>query len=131
MKKIELAGCVILDDNRILLLHREKRDWYELPGGKIDEGESPKEAAKREIKEELGCDVEIIRELGEKDFQEEEYIMKYNWFLAILKGTPKLMEPDTFSHYKYISLDQLENYKLSPNMENLYKEIKEKRIKLA
>jgi 8-oxo-dGTP pyrophosphatase MutT (NUDIX family) len=45
MKKITLAGCVILQNSAILLLHRIKTDWYELPGGKINGGETPEETA--------------------------------------------------------------------------------------
>ena len=63
MKKIILAGCAIIKDNSILLLYRPSRNQHELLGGKIEENENPKEAAKREVKEELCCDIEIIKNL--------------------------------------------------------------------
>ena len=44
---IHLAGCVIVENNSILLLHRISKDWYELPGGKIEENETPFQAIKR------------------------------------------------------------------------------------
>jgi len=46
--KVMLAGCVILNKDRILLLHRKRNNYYELPGGKIDDCEQPEIAAKRE-----------------------------------------------------------------------------------
>lgn len=132
MNKVNLAGCVILNKNTILLLHRIKTDWYELPGGKIDEGETPQETAKRELKEELQCDVEIIRQLGEKDFEDKGYVMGYTWFLArIKKGqTPTVGEPDKFSKYIYVSLKKLSEYKLSTNMQNFFEALKDKEIVL-
>jgi len=126
MNKINLAGCAIINDsNEILLLHRIKRDWYELPGGKIDQGETPEETVVRELKEELQCDVEIIRQLGNKDFEEEGHVMGYQWFLSRLKeeSEPKIGEPDTFDHFKYIPLSELPNYHLSLNMVNFVKEV--------
>ena len=62
MECLELAGAVILDENKsILLMHRNTRKLkqWELPGGKLEIGEEPEQAAKRELKEELGIDVEV------------------------------------------------------------------------
>ncbi len=132
MAKKELAGCVILQDNSILLLHRISKDEYELPGGKVDEGETPEETAIRELKEEFQCDVDIIRELGAKDFHDNSFIGTYHWFLARIQDgqKPALGEPEKFSHYRYVPIDELEKYKLSPNMKNLLEEIKQGKIHL-
>jgi 8-oxo-dGTP pyrophosphatase MutT (NUDIX family) len=123
--RITLSGCIMLHNNSILLLHRTKKNCYELPGGKVKDNESPKNAAKREIKEELGCDVTIMRKIGNKEFTENGRNMTYIWFLAsIHKGqSPKVMETNIFDHYKYIPIDKLETYKLSTNMQNLAKGI--------
>jgi len=125
MTKISLSGCIILDKDKILLLNRRKTGWYELPGGKIKPDETPEETAIRELKEELLCDIEIVEKFGEKEFEENGFIMNYHWFVAKLKEEqePKVGEPEVFDHLKYISLDTLQDNKLSPNMQNLLKEI--------
>ncbi len=130
MSKITLAGCAIVENSCILLLHRSKRNWYELPGGKVDAGESPQEAAVRELKEELRCDVTILRQIGDKDFTEAGSTLNYVWFLAAIKEgqRPVVGEPDTFSHFKYVPLNKLSEYPLSPNMKNLAEEIKNRVI---
>src|SRR3989338_3605859 len=129
MMEMKLAGCAILDGGKILLLHRIKRDWYELPGGKIEAGESPESAAVRELGEELLCDVEILQKLGSKEFKEGEKNIHYTWFLArIASGAPKIGEPEKFDRFKYIALDELENYSLSSNMKNFLAEMKSGRI---
>lgn len=50
------AGIVVLDDDRLALIERTRGDelYYVVPGGVVDVGESPIEAAKRESTEELG-----------------------------------------------------------------------------
>jgi len=130
MDKLTLAGCVIKNHNGILLLHRIKRDWYELPGGKIDEQESAEETAKRELKEEILCDIKVKDRLGSKDFEEDGYIMTYIWFLAGLKRgqIPRIGEPNKFDHLRYVAPKDLKHHRLSPNMENLAAELENKKI---
>jgi 8-oxo-dGTP pyrophosphatase MutT (NUDIX family) len=130
--QINLAGCVIIDDDSILLLHRIKNDWYELPGGKIDEREDSAHAAVRELKEELKVDVELIKVLGQKDFEENGFVMGYTWHLAKIKENqkPAIGEPEKFDHFKYIKITELSLYPLSLNMKNLFEEIGAGRINL-
>lgn len=124
--KIRLAGCIIKDsEGKILLLHRNtsKRNQWEIPGGKIDDGESPEQTAKREVMEELGINVEIINKLGQKEFLEDEFTMDYIWFNAkIVSGEPKLLE-ENFDGFNYFSIAELRKMsdRLSPNALNFIK----------
>ena len=120
-----LAGCVLVDESkRILLIHRNKNGLvqWELPGGKIDAGESAGETAMREIEEELGVAVEIVRELGSATFEGPDGDCYYTWFLAkIVEGEPQLCEPQTFDTLRYYTIDDMHELKLSDNMKNLAK----------
>ncbi len=56
---------VLLDDvGRVAIIHVGKFDYYKVPGGGIEAGEGLREAARREVREEAGCDCEIVAELG-------------------------------------------------------------------
>ena len=63
MKIILVTGAIIQNDNNFLIGRRGKDEksagMWEFPGGKLEEGESPKESIKRELKEELNIDAEI------------------------------------------------------------------------
>ncbi len=130
MNDVNLAGCVIIKENKILLLNRKKTSWYELPGGKIDDHETPEVAAIRELKEELGCDVEIVKKIGAKEFEHEGRELNYIWFLAKIKKNqfPRIEEPETFDHFEYISINKLSSCLLSPNMKNLFLELSQGNI---
>lgn len=58
------AGAVVLnDEGKILLIKGPRRGW-EQPGGQVELGESIEEAVKREVKEESGIDIEVIKFCG-------------------------------------------------------------------
>lgn len=115
------AGCVIVKNNSILLLHRLDKDWWEVPGGKGEPDEALEDTAKREVKEELGCSVEIIRKLGNTQFNNFQFDLDYTWFLAKTIGgqSPKIGEPKAYDDLKYIPLIKLRQYILSPSAKNL------------
>lgn len=60
---ISAAAIVLNDNNEILLIKGPRRGW-EMPGGQVEEGESMKEAAIRETKEESGIDIEVTKFCG-------------------------------------------------------------------
>lgn len=60
------AAIVLLNEDKIALIerHRQGRHYFTFPGGHIEEGESPEQAALREAEEELGLRVTIQRLLA-------------------------------------------------------------------
>lgn len=64
LKHIILAATIVLNSqNEILLIKGPRRGW-EMPGGQDEEGESLKDAAIRETKEESGIDIEVLKFCG-------------------------------------------------------------------
>ena len=66
MKTVVLVGAAVIDKGKILLLKRVETDdflpgYYDVPGGKLEEGEDPNKGVLRELKEETGMDGKVIR----------------------------------------------------------------------
>jgi 8-oxo-dGTP pyrophosphatase MutT (NUDIX family) len=61
------AGIVLIQDGKVALIerHRAGLDYFVFPGGGVDEGELPEQAAVREAMEELGIDVTIKQKVAE------------------------------------------------------------------
>lgn len=49
-----VANCLLMKDNKVLLLQKPKRGWWVAPGGKMEPGESVKDCCVREYREETG-----------------------------------------------------------------------------
>jgi mutator protein MutT len=125
MNPIRLAGCVIRDETgKILLLHRNKngvKQW-ELPGGKLEKGESAEAAAIREVREELGVDVTEAKRLGEAAFREDGRRFSYEWYEAKIAAhaEPSIREPQSFDELLYWDINALtQRDDLSANLRNM------------
>jgi ADP-ribose pyrophosphatase YjhB (NUDIX family) len=63
------ARTVIIDEeNKTAIIDVRKGEYFKIPGGGIESGETDEEAAKREALEESGCEVELIEKIGECQF---------------------------------------------------------------
>lgn len=74
------AGIVLIEDNKVALIerHRAGLEYYVFPGGGMDEGETPEQAAVRETMEELGVEVVIKQKVAEIHIETSRQI----YFLA-------------------------------------------------
>lgn len=89
------AFVIIQNDGRdILLVKRKDVPLWDLPGGRIAEGETPEAAAIREACEETGYNVTIMKKVGEYErlaFEDTQHV-----FIGVItEGTPLMNGPET------------------------------------
>lgn len=93
LKRISSRG-IIIEDNFVYLMFRRRiledgiiKEYYVVPGGGINEGETLQENIIRELKEELSVDVKINGYIGKDENKES---IAYFFSCTIINGTPKL-----------------------------------------
>ena len=96
MKTIEVAAAVIHSGEKIFATQRgygEFKDGWEFPGGKIQEGETPEEALRREIREELDTEISVGPLIGRiaYDYPTFHLSMRCYW-CTVLSGRLMLKE---------------------------------------
>lgn len=113
----QLAGNVIIEEGKILLLYREDEKHWEVPGGKVEEDESPTQTAIREAEEEIGVKIELERPFYTGEFQHSDQIFEWNGYISsIEKRRPEIQE-DKFEELKWFSREELEECEdLAPNI---------------
>lgn len=113
-----LAGNIIIEEGKILLLHRKDENHWEVPGGKVEEDESPTQAAIREAEEEIGVEIELERPFYTGEFQHNDQLFEWNSYISSIEdGRPEIREEDKFDDMKWFSLEEFEACKdLAPNL---------------
>jgi ADP-ribose pyrophosphatase YjhB (NUDIX family) len=87
----------------------------------------------RELREEMGIEVTLERQLGTRSFVQDGYTMVYTWFLAtIANGTPQVRERDIHDDFAFLEIADLRGIidQLSPNARNFVEEIDGGRIQI-
>lgn len=79
------AGGILIEDNKLALIerHRGTRHYFSFPGGGVDKGESFEQAAIREMEEELGLQVKVVRKIADVTFNGK---MQYYFLVEKLGG---------------------------------------------
>ena len=116
MKQIEVVAAIIHDNKgRIFVTQRgygEYKDWWEFPGGKMEAGEMPEEALKREIREELQTRIVVERLVETVEWDYPTFHLTMHCYLCQVEcGHLELKEHEAA---KWLNKDELESVNWLP-----------------
>ena len=110
------CGALIVNDKKETLLlkrgakSRNQAGYWSKPGGTVEFGEKTEDAIRREIKEELDVDIELIKFLGFTNHiikEERQHWLSISYLARITGGEPKNMELNKHDEIKWFSFDNL------------------------
>ncbi len=111
--------CALIErEGRVLIARRPAHKHlglkWEFPGGKVEPGEPPEAAIRREIQEELGCTVVVVRPLPAFSYDYRTVVIQMIPFVVRL--APASPEPIAIEHSElaWPTLDELPHYDLAP-----------------
>ena len=133
MKTIKVAAAIIIHDNQIFATQRgygEFKAGWEIPGGKIEEGETPQEALAREIKEELDTEIEVKDFLETVEYDYPEFHLSMDCFFCTIKSgelvlkeheAAKWLTAETLDSVDWLPADQALVQSIKKHMEEIQK----------
>ncbi len=115
MKKINVVAAVVVKDGRVFATQRgygEFKDGWEFPGGKIEAGEVPEDALRREIREELETEVNVGELIDTIEYDYPAFHLSMRCYAcSIVKGNLHLVEHEAA---RWLSVEQLDAVKWLP-----------------
>ena len=111
-----VAAVIRSEKGRVLISQRLEKAVFpllwEFPGGKVEPGETDRQALVREIREELGVEIEVGESLGNKVHEYPDFMVDFRVFEArIVKGRPRSIACKTF---RWVKPGDLRDYKFPP-----------------
>lgn len=126
MKQIEVVAAIIRKGDKIFTTQRgygEWKDWWEFPGGKMEAGETPEEALKREILEELNTRIEVERFVQTVEWDYPDFHLTMHCYLcSVERGLLELKEHEAA---KWLHINELESVNWLPADRELVRKLKE------
>ena len=114
-KVIKVVAAVIRRDGKVFATQRgygDYRDWWEFPGGKVEEGETPEEALVRAIHEELDADITVDEYITTVEYDYPDFHLSMDCYWCSLKTEHlALLEHEAA---KWLSIDDLDQVNWLP-----------------
>ena len=113
---IEVVAAIIQREDKYFVARRKAgkhlEGFWEFPGGKIEEGESPETSLQRELQEEFGVTVEVGAFLGENTHDYGSAIIRLKAYRVA--SSEELKESVDHDMIKWCTLDELNRLQLAP-----------------
>ena len=125
LKKEKSCGCIIIKDNKVLLVYEKNMNFWGFPKGHMEKEENEIETALREVKEEVGIDVKINNK--------KRYVLNYNirneidkttvLYVAVHKNDKIIMQESEIEDAKWCNFEEALNTLTFDDSREMFKQV--------
>lgn len=129
MRQLVVVCGAVMKDGKVLLTKRPEEKHlgglWELPGGKIEPGENPRDALVRELKEEIAITVDVgeMIEATTHVYEEDKHIVLLGYWCTHVSGEVEHREVDD---HKWLTADELDSFDVPAGDQEIISAVKKK-----
>lgn len=125
LKKEKSCGCIIIKNGKVLLVYEKNRNFWGFPKGHVENGETEIETALREVKEEVGLDVEIdVEKRYTLNYIIRDEIDKTTvLYIAKPKNEKLVVQESEIENVKWCDFEEALNTLTFDNWKELFREV--------
>lgn len=108
MKTLNVVAAIIIQNEKVFATQRGYgtfKDGWEFPGGKIEKGETPQEALKREIREELNVNIEVESLFDKVEYDYPDFHLSMQCFISSIESGELILKEH--ENAKWLEKDKL------------------------
>ena len=127
---VGVGAVIVNEEGKVFLAKRgqkarNERGMWQIPGGSVEFGETYQDALKREVKEEHGVEIEVIKLLDVSNHimpEEKQHWVSPILLCRITSGTPQILEPEKCDEIGWFSLEEIQNMPAAPGVKKAVKD---------
>lgn len=113
---VRCSALIINSKNELLLFKYKESDYYLLPGGRVNKLEDSKSAIKREIKEELGLELDFKLLYVSENILKDEKIQNIDFSYYAKYDGIIIPQEDKNQIFEFVDIKKIEDYNLKPSI---------------
>ena len=105
----EIAHALIIENGRYLALRENGKDYWKLPGGRLNSGELPEDALRRELYEEIGVKIKSAKKIHEFETLFKGRTLKFYSYLVDVDGLARVLDEEEDLEMDWQLLDRMKD----------------------
>ncbi len=118
--------AIVSKDTKVLITRDSRDELWELPGGRLDDGEEPIDGVQREIREELGVEVRVDEIFNLETMwhgRDKETMVSIYYIVSLLDESAEFkVDPIEVAEMKWVDGEELKKYEMYPHYKNVLEE---------
>jgi 8-oxo-dGTP diphosphatase len=123
MPTILLSGCAIMKEEKILLIKKKDRDFWELPGGMVKTKENIEQAAVENTKEQIGVETKVVQQFTILEYQKDGNNVEANIFECDIDPEADFLPGENIEEVRWFAVSELKKENLGEDVNTILEEI--------
>ena len=123
MPTILLSGCAIMKEEKILLIRKKDRDFWELPGGLVKNKVDIEQAAVEKTKEQIGAEPKVVQQFTILEYQKNGDNVEATIFECDLDPEAEFIPGENIEEVRWFSIQDLKKEKIGEDVKEILEEL--------